>query len=113
TELAEKVGDAATRANSYAILGYAHLLNEKWAEAIALLEGALALARDRAVGLFWEPFTLAVLAEAHLGSGQVGRAWQVADEAVARARQIGARVDEIQARSEEHTSELQSRSDLV
>jgi len=97
TELAEKVGDAATRANSYAILGYAHLLNEKWAEAIALLEGALALARDRAVGLFWEPFTLAVLAEAHLGSGEVGRAWQVADEAVARARQIGARVDEIQA----------------
>src|SRR5207247_7453267 len=86
-----------TRVLTSSILGYAHLLNEHWADAIALLEGALALAGERAVALYWEPFMLAVLAEAHLGAREVGRARQVADEALARARQLGTRVEEIQA----------------
>ncbi len=60
-------------------------------------EAASSEATIRKDNLWWEPFALAALADAHLGAGEVGRARQVANEAVARAQQLGTRVEEIQA----------------
>src|SRR5262249_43836490 len=53
--------------------------------------------RTRRVGSLAEPECLAVLAHAHLGLGAPARALEAAEEAVARARERGLRVQEIRA----------------
>src|SRR5262249_57363459 len=75
----------------------AHEVGGKWAEAPGAGESRLAIIRPRRVGSLAEPECLAVLAHAHLGLGAPARALEAAEEAVARARERGLRVQEIRA----------------
>jgi len=65
--------------------------------AIASLERALAIARERHTGIEQEPNVLARLARAHLGRGNLPRAAALADEALALARERGSVHGEIPA----------------
>jgi len=68
-------------------LGQALLLNEQWSDAAATLEAALAEMRERQVGLSFEQFVLADLAQAVVALGDFDRARALADEAVTVAQQ--------------------------
>jgi len=78
-------------------LGRAHLLAEEWNDAIAALEQALALTRERRTGLIVEGFILARLAEACLGTNDLAAARERAEEAVAVCRRRGTRGLEVAA----------------
>jgi hypothetical protein len=62
-------------------------LNEQWSDAAATLEAALAEMRERQVGLSFEQFVLADLAQAVVALGDFDRARALADEAVTVAQQ--------------------------
>ncbi len=69
-------------------LGQAHLLSERWSDAVAAMERSLAITRShRTVG--WEAVVLDHLAAAHLGAGNTERACALAEEAVALAERHG------------------------
>jgi tetratricopeptide (TPR) repeat protein len=78
-------------------LGAAYLAAGRGEDALPPLRDALALARDRHVGLFEESSLLAYLADAHLHLGDETAAIQAAEDAVAVARAQAARVHECQA----------------
>ena len=96
-EMAEASGSPALQALALGFLARAHELAEQRAEASEVAEGALAIGRTRRVYLLVELDYLDVLAHAYLGSGAPARAREVAEEAVARARERGTRVHEIRA----------------
>jgi ATP/maltotriose-dependent transcriptional regulator MalT len=73
------------------------VLAEEWNDAIAALELARALTRERRTGLAAEGMILARLAEAHLGAGDLSGAREYADEAVAASRRYGTRIYEVAA----------------
>jgi tetratricopeptide (TPR) repeat protein len=96
-EIAETTRSAFSRVLAYKALGVAHVLGGAWAEAIESLEPSLGIARDAKANLLEEASVLALLAEAHLGAGDAGRARLLADEAVTAARRRGTRMYECQA----------------
>ncbi len=96
TELAEKVGTVIARVYAGWALGMAHGLAEEWPAAVAALESALTLARDRRV-LWAEPWLLASLARSYLGTGDARLARVRAEEALALARKHETRPQEIDA----------------
>ncbi len=65
--------------------------------AIGSFERALAIVREKHVGIEREANIVARLARAHLGAGDVARAASLADEALVMARERGARVAEVEA----------------
>jgi tetratricopeptide (TPR) repeat protein len=86
-ELAEAAPTGSMTGVSSMALGQALLLNEQWSDAAATLESALAEMRERQVGLSFEQFILADLAQAVVVLGDFGRARALADEAVTVAQQ--------------------------
>jgi class 3 adenylate cyclase/tetratricopeptide (TPR) repeat protein len=96
-EMAEASGGPLFRALALGYLAGAHELAGQWAEASEVAERALAIIRTRRVGTLAEPECLTVLAHAHLGLGAPARALEAAEEAVARARERGLKVQEIRA----------------
>ena len=91
-EAAEKIDSSFSRSEAYAALGHAHLLRCEWCEAAVALQHAVAIVRERRVGLSDEAFMLAGLAEAHLGCGERPLARRLAEEAIGIAR---ARLNEV------------------
>jgi class 3 adenylate cyclase/tetratricopeptide (TPR) repeat protein len=96
-ELAEKVGNAFARVVASWALGMAHALAAQWAEAVAVLEDGLTLARGRRASLWAEVLMLAVLAESYAGAGNHRLARARAEEALALARRRETRTQEIEA----------------
>ena len=80
-ELAEEGGSAFSRVEAAAFLGAAELANGDVSAATSLLERALALARDRRAGLWYEPRILATLADAKLAVGDRARAGALLSQA--------------------------------
>jgi tetratricopeptide (TPR) repeat protein len=66
-------------------LGEAHLLGERWGDAIAALEQALEIIRSRQTARVYETVVLDRLADAHLGAGNIERARALAEEAIVLA----------------------------
>ena len=95
-DVAERMGTFFARLRAYYAFGCACLLREEWTEAVAALEHALAIHREGALGLF-EASTLARLAEAYLGRGEVDRARRTAEEAVAVGQHRGTAVRSCEA----------------
>ncbi|MGH7898987.1 MAG: ATP-binding protein, partial [Candidatus Binatia bacterium] len=85
-EIAEKIGSPLSRALAYNGLGIAHLMDREWRESIAAHERSLAIARENRTAVWAEGYTLANLAEAHLGLGNGDLALEFAENAVARTR---------------------------
>jgi tetratricopeptide (TPR) repeat protein len=98
-ETSQPTGTLLTLWSSWLVLGRAHALRGEWGEAIAALEEALDIIRERRTGLHSEPFMLAALAEALLGSGDLPRALTTAEEARRSAVRTGSRPAWIQART--------------
>ena len=96
-EIAERIGSTFSRTSAYDALGSVHLANRDWAAAASAFEQALAIVRERGIGLHWEPRILAELAEAQLGAGAVDNARTMAEDAVRRARQLSTKVTECRA----------------
>ncbi len=80
-ELGERAGSAWSRMHGYRTLGLAYLAARDWSGAVDALTTALAVARESRVGRSFEAATLAFLAEACLGSKDLGPAQAYADEA--------------------------------
>jgi adenylate cyclase len=97
-ELAEKVGSPYSRIGGYQRLGAALFHDGQVNEARETLENTLALTRQCGTALEVEARLLAWLAEAVLAGGDIARARQLADEALAVADRIGAVLDGIIAR---------------
>ena len=85
--LAEAVGLPRFRHDALHALGQAHLLKERWSDAVEVLARALALLREDSSSIGREPAYLTSLAEACLGAGDLDRAREAADQAVTVARQ--------------------------
>ncbi len=96
-ELAEHIGSPMARGQAYGFLGIAHVQREEWTAALAALQNELAIAREHRTLLFVEAGTLAMLAHAYLGRGELRLAHATAEQAVAVARQRGSRVFECDA----------------
>jgi hypothetical protein len=71
--------------------------NGEWSGAEEAERRALALARERGVGFGMTAWALCFLAEAKLGQGDPRAALELADEALADARQSGGRLFEMDA----------------
>jgi len=96
--LTEAVGLSRFRHMTLHAIGQAHLLKGQWSEAVEALARALAIVREaRSSAIARETVYLTGMAEAYLGAGDLGRARETADMAVASARQRGAPVREIAA----------------
>jgi class 3 adenylate cyclase/tetratricopeptide (TPR) repeat protein len=96
--LAEAVGLPRFRHITLQALGQAHLLKGQWSEAVEAVARALALLRElRSFEVARDTYYLTSLAEAYLGAGDLGRARETADMAVAVARQRQLPVREIAA----------------
>ena len=82
-DVAERLAGPSARGYSLHALSVAHALRGEWSEAIAAIESALAVARERHVCREWEVYMLAPLARACRGAGDLQRALAAAREAVA------------------------------
>jgi class 3 adenylate cyclase/tetratricopeptide (TPR) repeat protein len=96
-ERAEGVGDAVTKVLAQVVLGIALLANREWSAAEEAERRALAIARESRVGFGVTAWALCFLAEATLGRGDGRAALELADEALAEARQSGGRLFEMDA----------------
>ena len=91
-EAAESAGTPQTLAYAFLCLGIAQTLAGEWEKVIEACDHSLALMREKGVVREAEALTLATLASAHLGRGDVTSAQALADEAAALARSQGALV---------------------
>jgi len=96
-ELAETIGSPMVRAQAYGFLGITHVHREEWTAAVAALQNELAIAREHHTLRFVEAGTLAMLARAYMGRGELDVARTTADQAVAVGHQRGSRVFECDA----------------
>jgi class 3 adenylate cyclase/tetratricopeptide (TPR) repeat protein len=88
-EIAERIGDSFSRSWAWAWLGAAERTRGNWQAAVEALERSGAIAREQGTAADSEPLRLGVLAESHLGLGDVMRAREEAVEGVERARAQG------------------------
>jgi adenylate cyclase len=94
-ERAEGVGDTVTKVLAHVVLGVALVANEEWNAAEDAERRALEIARKSRVGFGVTAWALRFLAEARLGRGDSPAALELADEALAEARQSGGRLFEM------------------
>jgi predicted ATPase/class 3 adenylate cyclase len=97
-EGAEAYGSPFFTAAAYRALGAAHVLDERWDDAIEALENALGTIRETRTAMYLEGAILSNLAYARLGRGESDRAIASAEEAVASTQRIHARLGECLAR---------------
>jgi adenylate cyclase len=86
--VAERMENPFSRVYAYFNLGLAHVLNGTWDDALAALEQALAIGRDRRLALV-EGRVLAVMSAAYCGLGDGAKALALAEEALAVSRRRG------------------------
>jgi class 3 adenylate cyclase/tetratricopeptide (TPR) repeat protein len=96
-EIAERIGDAFSRAYAWFWLGLAEVMRGEWARARDALERSMALARERRTAMDAEGLRLGILAEAYLGLGEQERARGLAREGIEAARATGGAGNEILA----------------
>jgi adenylate cyclase len=96
-ERAEKGGGPFYQVLVQVVLGIALVANHEWGGAEEAERRALALARASGVGFGVTAWALCFLAEAKLGQGHPRAALELADEALADARQSGGRLFEMDA----------------
>jgi ATP/maltotriose-dependent transcriptional regulator MalT len=80
------VSEATRLADQTAALGTAHTRSGDWESAIQACNRSLAIMREQTVAREAEVYTLATLASAHLGRGDVTRAQTLGNEAAVLAR---------------------------
>jgi class 3 adenylate cyclase len=97
-DVAEKLGNQMARVYAYNALGCAELSAKRWNEAAAALEQALQIAQEMRTGEEAKVFTLAHLAEAHLGQGDPAGGRELAEKAVSEACRYRALASECFAR---------------
>ena len=96
-ERAEGVGDTVTKVLAQVVLGIALVANEEWDAAEQAERRALATARKSGVGFGVTAWAVCFLAEVMLGRNDHRAALEMADEALAEARQSGGRLFEMDA----------------
>ncbi|MBW2448273.1 MAG: hypothetical protein JRG83_20455, partial [Deltaproteobacteria bacterium] len=96
-EIVDRLGSPLGRVIALAAIGRALVAEGKAAEAVEPLDEAVALMQDRRVSRQVRPFTLGVLAEACLASGDEERARSSADDGIRFGREGGLRAWEIRA----------------
>jgi tetratricopeptide (TPR) repeat protein len=94
---AEQTANRTAAVVGYRGLGSAQLARSAWNEAVDALETSLRITREEGVARMEEPQTLAWLADAYHGRGEIERALATASEAIALARRLGTRWKEIPA----------------
>jgi tetratricopeptide (TPR) repeat protein len=95
---AEEAGGAWSRIYVREGVATSHAQRGEWTEAMAVVDEALAMARDRRIARANVPLLLSIRARALLGSGDVAGARSCAEEAVETAVRVGTRFYEAQAR---------------
>ena len=98
-EIAERTGSAFQRATAYCLLGFAHVAHCEWVEAIEVEEEALRIMSDTRTGMQYEPLSLAAMAEAQLGLGDVEGARETAERGAELAARYGMRTHEAYCRT--------------
>jgi tetratricopeptide (TPR) repeat protein len=81
-EIAERIGDAFSRAVAPTFLGMAHVISGEYAEAIPHLERSDEIIRERRTALEFQPWTLSFLAEALAGVGELDHARAAGEDAL-------------------------------
>lgn len=94
-EHAERAGSLWAQSQAHWLRGLAHAARSEWQQAIEDEQRSLEIARDRLPGTLLEPLALAQLANAYVGAGQIDRAREAANEAVALAARRGVRFFEL------------------
>ena len=94
-EIAERIGDAFSRAYAWYWLGLAEVMRAEWGPAKEAIERSMKLARDHRTAMEGEGYRLAMLAEAHTGLGELDAALALAREGVKAGRAAGAVGSEI------------------
>ena len=89
-EIAERIGDAFSRAYAWFWLGFAGVMRGDWTGAREALERSTTLAHERRTAMEGEGFRLAALAEAQLGLGAPEVARGLAREGIEAARSAAA-----------------------
>jgi tetratricopeptide (TPR) repeat protein len=79
-EIAERIGDAFSRAYAWLWVGLAATLRGEWPRAKEAVQTSMTLARERRTAMEAEGFRLAVLADAHRGLGELDEALRLARE---------------------------------
>jgi tetratricopeptide (TPR) repeat protein len=97
-EIAERIGDAFSRAIAPSFLGMAYVSTGEAAAAIPHLERSLEIGRERRTALEFMPWTLSLLAEALAAVGDGGRARAVGEESLALTTERGTAGTELNAR---------------
>src|SRR5262249_1712227 len=90
-------GGPVTQVLAQVVLGMALVANQEWSAAEDAERRALALARERGIGFGLTSWALCFLAEARLGQGDRRGGLELADQALADARQGGGRLFEMDA----------------
>jgi tetratricopeptide (TPR) repeat protein len=96
-EIAERIGDSYARAAAWYFLGAAETMQGQWKEAIEAVERSRAIAEHRRTAAGLEPVCLMLLAESHLGLGELERARGLAERAAELAHAGGQRITEPRA----------------
>jgi class 3 adenylate cyclase/tetratricopeptide (TPR) repeat protein len=95
-DLSERLGNEPLRTIACASLGLAHVLDERWAEALEAVNRRLGLLKELG-SHWWEPCLLAIVARARLGLGDRAGAREAAEEAIGLGRDLGPRLWEFSA----------------
>jgi class 3 adenylate cyclase/tetratricopeptide (TPR) repeat protein len=93
-EIAERIGDAFSRAWAWFWVGLAATMGGEWPRAKEALETSIALAMERRTAMEGESIRLAFLSEAHRGLGDADEALRLAQEGMHVARKQGMLLNE-------------------
>jgi class 3 adenylate cyclase/tetratricopeptide (TPR) repeat protein len=90
-EIFERIGNSNARAGAWHALGVVANMQGQWKEAIEAVERSRAIAEHGRTAVEAEPARLALLAESHLGLGELEQARELGERAVERAHAGGSR----------------------
>ena len=96
-ELSERTRVVTMSSAARDSMGVALAMNARYADAVPMLEEALAIAREKSTLLQGEPVMLSNLSAAYLGAGKHAMAVRTAAEAVEAARRRGTRMHQVRA----------------
>jgi tetratricopeptide (TPR) repeat protein len=94
-EIAERTGSAFSRTWSWSFLGWAHSARGEWQQAIAAIERAMAIAKERRTAAEGTGLRLMMLGESYFGLGDAERALALVKEGLAVADAQGAFFNQI------------------
>jgi tetratricopeptide (TPR) repeat protein len=96
-EIAERTGNSYSRAAAWHFLGTAETMQGQWREAIEAVERSRVIAERGRTAAGLEAVCATLLAESHLGLGELERARGLAERAVELAHAQGSRITEPRA----------------